>query len=216
MSGVTCGGLLNLLNERENCPQQRRPSCAGARDSDQARHFLLVLLQCFIIHGVYPLVGLLGGVLWANLSVGVESLSLRRSSDSSVGSGSDSDDSGVDSTRHTVVQLVVQLWQSVLRVHRGLGQVSDGSGLNHVSDGDSLDGLVLWHTSGTVQTSDWLDVTSALLVSTVGSSLLWHVAGVSTLDGGLDWWIEGDLDWRRWCEGVQRGINQFYGVRTYL
>lgn len=73
------------------------------------------------------------------------------------------------------MQLVVQLWQGVLLVDGGLRQVSHGSSLNHVSDGDSLDGLVLWHTSSTVQTSDWLDVTSALLVSTVGSSLLWHL-----------------------------------------
>lgn len=123
--------------------------------------------------------GLLGSVGRRNLSVGRESLSLRRSSDSSVGSGSDSDDSGVDGTRDTVVQLVVQLWQSVLLVDRSLRQVSHGSSLNHVSDGDSLDGLVLWHTSGAVQASHGLDVTSALLVSTVGSSLLWHLA-VST------------------------------------
>lgn len=110
-----------------------------------------------------------------NLSVLVESLSLWRSSDSSVGSGSDSDNSGMNSTRDTVVQLVVQLWQSVFLVDRSLRQVSNSSSLNHVSDGDSLDGLVLWNTSGTVQTSDWLDVTSALLVSTVRRSLLWHV-----------------------------------------
>lgn len=117
---------------------------------------------------------LLGSLLRSNLSVLRESLSLWRSSDSSVLSGSDSDNSGVNGTRNTVVQLVVQLWQSILRVHRSLRQVSHGSSLHHVSDGDSFDGLVLWHTSGTVQTSDWLDVASTLLVSTVGSSLLWH------------------------------------------
>ena len=72
------------------------------------------------------------------------------------------------------MQLVVDLRQSVLRVDRGLGQVSDGGGLDNVSDGHSLDSLVLRNTLGTVDTSDWLDVTSALLVSTVGSSLLWH------------------------------------------
>lgn len=129
---------------------------------------------------------LLGSVLRRNLSVLVESLSLRRSSDSSVGSGSNSDDSGVDGAGDTVVQLVVQLWQSVLLVHRGLRQVSNGSSLNHVSDGDSLDGLVLRNTSSTVQTSDWLDVASTLLVSTVGRSLLWHVARmlVDVLRGG--------------------------------
>lgn len=92
----------------------------------------------------------------------------------------------MNGTRDTVVQLVVQLWQGVLLVDGGLRQVSHGSSLNHVSDSDSLDGLVLWHTSSAVQTSDWLDVTSALLVSTVGSSLLWHLSVskiVEILDG---------------------------------
>lgn len=105
---------------------------------------------------------------------------MRRSSDSSVGSGSDSDNSGVDGTGDTVVQLVVQLWHGVLRVDRSLRQISDSGGFNHVSDGDSLDGLILRNTSGTVQTSDWLDVTSSLLVSTVGSSLFWHAELVTT------------------------------------
>lgn len=72
------------------------------------------------------------------------------------------------------MQLVVDLWQSVLGVDGGFGQISDSSGFNDVSDGHSLDGLVLWNTLRAVDTSDWLDVTSTLLVSTVGSSLLWH------------------------------------------
>lgn len=101
-------------------------------------------------------------------------MSDRRSSDLSVGSGSDSDNSGVDGTGDTVVQLVVHLWDWVFVVDGGFGKISHGSGFNHVSDGHSLDGLVLWNASGTVDTSDWLDVTSTVLVSTVSSSLLWH------------------------------------------
>ncbi|CAH2448501.1 40S ribosomal protein S26-B [Komagataella phaffii CBS 7435] len=118
---------------------------------------------------------LLGSFSWVDSSVIAESLSLRRSSDSSVTSGSDSDNSSVDSTGNTVVQLVVKLWKSILLVNRGLRQISDGSSLNHVSDGDTLNGLVLRNTSGTVQTSDKLNVSSTLLVSTVGSSLFRHV-----------------------------------------
>lgn len=53
---------------------------------------------------------LLGGVSWRNSVLSVESLSLRRSSVSSVSSGSNSDDSSVNSTGNTVVQLVVGLW----------------------------------------------------------------------------------------------------------
>lgn len=131
--------------------------------------------------------GLLGGILRSNLLVLSESLSLRRSTHSTVGSGSHTNNSGVDSTRHTVVQLVVQLGKSVFLVHRSLGQVSDGSGLNHVSDSHTLDGLVLWHTSGTVKTTHGLDVSSTLLVSSVRGSLLWHVLAVSI-------WIRGQLN----------------------
>lgn len=117
---------------------------------------------------------LLGGVSWRDSVLSVESLSLRRSSVSSVGSGSDSDDSGVNGTGDTVVQLVVSLWKSVFGVDRGFRHVSDSGSFDDVSDGHSLDSLVLRDTLGTVDTSDRLDVTSTLLVSTVGSSLLWH------------------------------------------
>ena len=72
------------------------------------------------------------------------------------------------------MQLVVGLWQSVLGVDGGLRHVSDGGSLDDVADGHSLDGLVLRNGLGAVDTSDWLDVTSTLLVSTVGSSLFWH------------------------------------------
>ena len=73
------------------------------------------------------------------------------------------------------MQLVVGLWKSVLSVDGSLRHVSDGGSLNNVSDSHSLDSLVLWNGLGTVDTSNWLDVTSTLLVSTVGSSLLWHL-----------------------------------------
>lgn len=111
--------------------------------------------------------GLLGSIQRRNLLLDVESLSLGRSSVSSVDSRSDSDDSSVNGARNAVVQLVVQLGQGVLGVHGSLRQISNGSSLNHVSDGDSLDGLILGDTSGAVDTSDGLDVASTLLVSTV-------------------------------------------------
>lgn len=117
---------------------------------------------------------LLSGISWRDFVVSAESLSLRWSSVSSVGSRSNSDNSGVDSTRDTVVQLVVGLWQSVFSVDRSFRHISDGSSFNNVSDSHSLDSLVLWNRLGTVNTSDWFDVTSTFLVSTVGSSLLWH------------------------------------------
>lgn len=120
------------------------------------------------------LCGLLGGVCRGDSVFSVESWPLRRSSDSSVFPGSDSDDSRVDGARDTVVQLVVCLGQGVLGVDRGLGQVSDGGGLDDVPDRHALDGLVLGDGFRAVNASDGLDVASALLVSTVGGSLLRH------------------------------------------
>jgi hypothetical protein len=42
---------------------------------------------------------------------------------------------------------------------------TDGGGLDHVTDGESLDRLVLRSASGAVGASDWLDVATALLVT---------------------------------------------------
>lgn len=45
------------------------------------------------------------------------------------------------------------------------GRRTDSSGLDHVADGESLDGLVLGSASRAVGASDGLDVTTALLVT---------------------------------------------------
>lgn len=45
------------------------------------------------------------------------------------------------------------------------GRRTDSGGLNHVADGESLDGLVLGSASRAVGASDGLDVTTALLVT---------------------------------------------------
>lgn len=50
---------------------------------------------------------------------------------------------GVDSARNAVGDTDVELGEGVFRVDRGVGQITDGSSLNHVLDRVSLDGLVL-------------------------------------------------------------------------
>ena len=52
---------------------------------------------------------------------------------------------------------------------------TDGSGLNHVADGESLDRLVLRSASRAVAATDGLDVAAALLVAAVVLSLLDHL-----------------------------------------
>lgn len=44
-------------------------------------------------------------------------------------------------------------------------QHTDGGRLNHITDGESLDGLVLGGTSGAVGATDGLDVATTLLVT---------------------------------------------------
>lgn len=78
---------------------------------------------------------------------------------------------GVDGTRHTVLGLDVQLGNSVLGVHRGLGQVTDSRSFDHVADNVALDGLVLGDAASTVQAANRVDVATAVLGASSVSSL---------------------------------------------
>jgi hypothetical protein len=60
----------------------------------------------------------------------------------------------VDGARDAVGETDVELGQGVLGVDRGLGQVTDGGGLDHVLDRVALDGLVLGGSAG-VGLRDW-------------------------------------------------------------
>jgi len=80
----------------------------------------------------------------------------------------------MDCTGYTVLKLQVHLGDGVLWEDRGFADITDSCGLNHVANGESLDGLVLGRASGAVGAPDGLNVTTTLLVATVGSSLLNH------------------------------------------
>jgi len=90
------------------------------------------------------------------------------------------DDLGVDGAGHAVVQLGVQLGQSVHIVDGSVRDVSDGCGFDDVTDHKFLDRLVLRGASSTVGASDRLDVSSALLGSSVVATFLSHDAILST------------------------------------
>jgi hypothetical protein len=49
-------------------------------------------------------------------------------------------------------------------------QRTDGSRFDHVTDGKSLDGLILRCASRAVRASNWLDVAAAVLVTSAGLS----------------------------------------------
>lgn len=76
----------------------------------------------------------------------------------------------VDGARNAVLELQVHLWDWVVLEDGGISQVADGGDLNHVADGESLDGLILWCASRAVGAADWLDVSTSLLVATAKKS----------------------------------------------
>ena len=101
----------------------------------------------------------------------------------------DTDDVGVDGARHTVLRLHVQLGDGVFGVDRGLGQVTHSRRLDHVADDEALDGLVFGNTTGTVQATHRVDVsTTRLGASSVSSLRSLHFGIVSTLSLGKVWW----------------------------
>jgi len=87
----------------------------------------------------------------------------------------------VNSARDAVLKLQVHLWHDILVEDGGIGNITDGSGLNHVADSEPLDGLVLGSASGAVGAADGLDVATSVLVTTVGGSLLYHDCGCCCL-----------------------------------
>lgn len=75
-------------------------------------------------------------------------------------------DLAVDSAGDAVLELQVHLGDGVLGEDGGIGDITDGSGLDHVADGETLDGLVLGGAAGTVGAAHRLDVAAAVLVTT--------------------------------------------------
>ena len=96
----------------------------------------------------------------------------------SFGSGSansraDTNDTGVDGTRHAVLQLDVDLWECevLLIVCVVVLDVSTGGTVDHLSHLEALDSLVLGDASGAVVASNGVLVAAIVLGSTVVSSL---------------------------------------------
>ena len=85
----------------------------------------------------------------------------------------------MDGAAHTVGQLGIELRQLVLGVHAGVGDVSHGGSLHDVPDDELLDGLVLGAGLGAVGAPDELDMATAMLVTSIVSTLGSH------LDSGI-------------------------------
>jgi len=83
----------------------------------------------------------------------------------------------VNGAGDTVLQLQVHLGDGVVGKDGGVGNITNSGRFDHVSDGESLDSLVLGCASGAVGASDWFDVATAFLVASVGRALLDHDCG---------------------------------------
>lgn len=108
------------------------------------------------------------------LSILIESNSWRRSTVTPPFSRTNPDDLRVDSAGDAVLEFQVHLWYRILIEHGGVRDVTDGSGLNHVANGEPLDGFVFRGTSGTIGAANWFDMATPILVATIGCSLLHH------------------------------------------
>jgi len=83
----------------------------------------------------------------------------------------DTNDLSVDGAGDAVLQLQVHLWDAVFGENGGIGDITDSGRLDHVTDRESLDRLVLWRTSRAVAAPNGLDVsTSGLVTSAVTGS----------------------------------------------
>jgi hypothetical protein len=108
----------------------------------------------------------LGGVGDNLLAVLVVADARRGSTVAAANTRADTDNLAVNGARDAVLQLQVHLGDSVLGEDRGVRDITDSSRLDHVADGETLDGLVLGRASRAVAASDGLDVAAALLVAT--------------------------------------------------
>jgi hypothetical protein len=73
-----------------------------------------------------------------------------------------------------VVHFQIKLGKLVLGVSRGLLDISQTTGIDNVSDNETLDGLILGDSLSSGDTAHALDVASALLVSSVIASFDSH------------------------------------------
>ncbi len=96
-------------------------------------------------------------------------------SDLSVLCRSDFDNSGVTGARNAINVFEVSLWDDQLIIVEVHLDILVGSGLDNVLNLESLDALVLWNGSSAVGADDNSAVASVSLISSIISSLLWHL-----------------------------------------
>ena len=77
-----------------------------------------------------------------------------------------------------VVHFQVKLWELVFRVRTGFLDISQRRGIHDVTDNEALDRLILGDGFSSRDASDTLNVTAALLITSVVASLYSHSESV--------------------------------------
>jgi len=80
----------------------------------------------------------------------------------------------MNGTRDAVCDLQVHFRNHIFLVDTSIPNISDSCTLDHVTDSEPLDGLILGDTSGAVGATDGVGVAAVVLVTAVISSLLSH------------------------------------------
>ena len=89
--------------------------------------------------------------------------------------GTSADDTLVDSGLDAVEHLDVELGEGVVLVGGSLADVTEGGGIDNVTDDEPLDGLVLGDGLSGGNAPDTLDVSPSLLVTSVSPSFDSHI-----------------------------------------
>jgi len=80
----------------------------------------------------------------------------------------------VDCTRHAVMELGVQFRQCICFVNTGISDISHCRCFHNVANDELLDGLIFWYTSGTVCTTNRVNVPSTVLTTAIISPFTSH------------------------------------------
>lgn len=87
----------------------------------------------------------------------------------------DTDDLGVDCTRHAVVLLDVQLRQGIVLDGRRIREITNSGRLDNVTDNEALDSLIFGNEASTVVACLGLDMATSVLGASRVASLLGHL-----------------------------------------
>ena len=87
----------------------------------------------------------------------------------------------MDGSFHTVIHFQVQLGKLIFLVCRSFLDISKRGSIDNVTDNESLDGLILGNSLSGGYTTDTLDMSTSLLITSVSASLYSHEEKINTL-----------------------------------